>query len=66
MPITVVESRKIEWPPEYKAATEQYSGQVKLSADSRRLENYVAGQPFPNIDPNDPQAAAKITWNFDR
>lgn len=66
MPITVVESQKVEWPPEYKAATEQYSGQVKLSADGRTLENYVAGQPFPKIDANDPQAAAKVMWNFDR
>jgi len=66
MPITVVAPQSIEWPPEYKEATEKYSGQVKLSADSRKLENYVAGQPFPKIDPNDPQAAAKIMWNFDR
>src|SRR4030095_5621176 len=66
MPITVVAPQSVEWPPEYKEATEKYSGQVKLSADGRKLENYVAGQPFPKIDPNDPQAAAKIMWNFDR
>jgi hypothetical protein len=27
------------------------------------LIGYVAGQPFPLIDPNDPQVAEKIIWN---
>jgi len=66
MPIRIIDSKKIEWPKAYKDATEKYSGQVKLSADARHLENYVAGMPFPKIDPNDPQVAAKIMWNFDR
>jgi uncharacterized protein DUF1329 len=28
------------------------------------LENYVAGQPFPLLDPNDPQVATRVMWNF--
>jgi hypothetical protein len=28
------------------------------------MENYVAGLPFPLLDPNDPQVAAKVMWNF--
>ena len=28
------------------------------------LKNYVAGQPFPLLDPNDPQMATKLMWNF--
>ena len=39
--------------------------QVKLSADGSTVQNYVAGQPFPNIDPKDPQVAIKIMWNYD-
>jgi hypothetical protein len=65
MPITVVGSKEIEMPKAYLDATEKYSGQVKLSADGRRVENYVAGLPFPKIDPADPQAAIKIMWNYD-
>jgi hypothetical protein len=65
MPITVVASKKIEMPKAYLEATEKYSGQVKLSADGHRVENYVAGLPFPKIDPADPQAAIKIMWNYD-
>jgi hypothetical protein len=28
------------------------------------LLNYIAGQPFPKIDPRDPQAGQKLAWNF--
>ncbi|MGH8007286.1 MAG: DUF1329 domain-containing protein, partial [Candidatus Binatia bacterium] len=63
LPITVTAYKKIELPKLYKEATEKYSGQVKLSADGKEIFNYVAGLPFPNIDPNDPMAGAKIMWN---
>jgi hypothetical protein len=64
-PITIVEPKKVEWPKAYKDATEKYSGQVKLSADGLIVNNYVAGLPFPNLDPQDPQLAFKIMWNYD-
>lgn len=48
----------------YRDATEKYSGQVKLAPDGMRLMNWTAGQPFPKIDPNDPQVAVKIMWNY--
>ena len=28
------------------------------------LQNYVAGRPFPTLDPHDPQAGLKAIWNF--
>jgi len=40
---------------EYVEATEKYSGKVSLGADGELL-NYVAGQPFPKIDPTSPIA----------
>jgi len=64
-PITVVESKRVEWPKAYKEATEKYSQQVKVSADGLTVSNYVAGQPFPNLDPKDPQFALKIMWNYE-
>ena len=63
-PITVAETKKIEWPQAYKEATEKYSGQVKLTNNGVDLQNYVAGLPFPTIDVKDPQAALKIMWNY--
>jgi hypothetical protein len=54
-------------PPEYQAATERFRGQPRIGPENS-LENYTAGQPFPmeEIDcQGDPQAGAKIIWNFD-
>lgn len=64
MNITQVPYKKIELPKAYVAATEQYSQQVRLSADGSHLEGYLAGQPFPKVDPADPAAAIKIMWNY--
>src|SRR5262249_8729329 len=64
-PITVVEPKRVEWPKAYKEATEKYAQQVKLSADGLKVENYVAGQPFPQLDQKDPQYAIKVMWNYE-
>ena len=63
MPIKVVPYKKVPLPKLFKEATEKYSGQVKLSADGHEIFNYVAGLPFPSIDPNDPMVGFKIMWN---
>jgi hypothetical protein len=64
-PLNIVAPKRIEWPKAYKEATEKYAGQVKLSADGLKMENYVAGLPFPNIDPKDPLFVYKVMWNYD-
>ena len=63
-PITITETKRVEWPRAYKEATEKYASQVKLTPDGLDVKNYVAGLPFPNIDPKDPQVAYKIMWNY--
>src|SRR5581483_3750121 len=63
-PITVRETRRVPWPQAYRDATEKYASQVTLSADGLTLRNYVAGLPFPHVDPQDPLAALKIMWNY--
>jgi Protein of unknown function (DUF1329) len=63
MRLDIVPTSRIDWPPPYKDATEKYSSQVRLTSDHRSLVGYVAGQPFPLIDSNDPYVATKIMWN---
>ena len=65
MPMKIIAPREVKLPKRYVEATEKYSGQVKLAGNGLRLENHVAGMPFPNIDVNDPQAALKIMWNYE-
>ena len=60
MVMKITSSDRIDWPPPYKEATEKYSAQVRLTDDHRSLVGYVAGQPFPLLDPNDPDVATKI------
>ena len=38
-------------------------GQVVAVATGKQPP-FIYGPPFPNIDPNDPQAGAKCVWNF--
>lgn len=64
MTLKIVPYKKIEWDRAYKDATEKYSGQVALAPDGRSIIGHVAGMPFPRIDPNDPQIALKIMWNY--
>jgi Protein of unknown function (DUF1329) len=63
MTMKIVPTGQLDWPTPYRVATEQYSSQVRLSA-SGELSSYTAGLPFPLLDPNDPQIAQKIMWNF--
>ena len=52
----------------FKAASEKFKGQSKIVADGA-IEGYTAGRPFETsaIDcKGDPQAAAKIIWNFNK
>jgi hypothetical protein len=65
MTIKVVAPKDLPLPKRYAEATEKYSSQVKLGKGGLSLEGYVAGMPFPKIDPNDPQAALKIMWNYE-
>ena len=66
MPMSIIETKKVNWPKAYREATEKYSGQVQISADGKEISNYVAGAPFPNIDINDPLAGFKIMWNHEQ
>jgi len=65
MTMKIVPYKKVEWNKAYREATEKYSGQTKLAPDGRSLVGHVAGMPFPSLDPNDPQVALKIMWNFE-
>ncbi len=60
MQLKIIPTQRVDWPPPYKDATEKYSSQVRLSNDHRSVLGYVAGQPFPLIDVNDPYVATKI------
>src|SRR3989475_9907168 len=49
-PMTIVETKRIEWPKAYKEATEKYASQVQLTPAGLAVLNYLPGLPFPNVD----------------
>jgi hypothetical protein len=57
--------------PVFRAALDANRGRYALNpqgsiidAQTGQPPDYVYGWPFPDIDPNDPQAAMKIVWNY--
>ena len=64
-PLRIVAPKPVHWPKAFREATEKYGSQVRLAEDGLSLKNYVAGLPFPQIDPNDPRVALKIMWNYE-
>jgi Protein of unknown function (DUF1329) len=59
----VMPSRRLTWSAGFEHATEKYSPQVGLDSKDH-LKNYVAGLPFPLVNPADPKAAVKIAYNW--
>ncbi|MBZ0333005.1 DUF1329 domain-containing protein [Marinobacter sp. AL4B] len=61
--ITLKDPEDIPMGEDYLAATEQYSGTVTFNPDTRMMEGWKAGIPFPDIDLETPNAAEKLIWN---
>ena len=70
-------NRIVEWPmgifqrePDFNAATEQNRGKFTVNEygtivdkESGKQPETIYGYPFPEVDPNDPNAGIKILWN---
>lgn len=61
----------VAWGSKFKAATEANAGKFDVDADgalvatdTKTVPPFLYGEPFPQIDPKDPQAAAKVIYNF--
>jgi hypothetical protein len=61
----IKESRPRRNPKAYDEATEKFAAKVALSSGGELL-HYIAGQPFSQVSPADPQAGLKLVWNFAR
>jgi hypothetical protein len=70
------ENKIVEWPAGYRwdsgfmEATLDNKGKYELNdqgtivdKSTKQQPPYIYGLPFPDIDPKDPQAGAKILWN---
>jgi hypothetical protein len=62
--LTLRRSEEVPKDPRWEEATEKYSANVKLDAETGLISGYEAGLPFPDVSMDDPQAATKLMWNF--
>jgi hypothetical protein len=58
------------WEPAFQQASQANAGKYDIDEDGNVVDpktgkrpEYIYGLPFPDIDPKDPKAAAKIMWN---
>jgi len=59
------------WGSKFTSASEANAGKFSINAadslianDTKTYPAFLYGYPFPQIDPKDPQAAAKVMYNF--
>ncbi|WP_225578906.1 DUF1329 domain-containing protein [Pseudomonas sp. PDM14] len=48
---------------DFLAATQANAGKAVYNKDTRQVDGWVGGVPFPNVSADDPDAAAKLIWN---
>ena len=70
-PIAEWPASKFNWPTDFHAATKANEGKFAVTpeggiveAGSQKQPAYILGFPFPTIEESDPQAGAKVLWNF--
>jgi Protein of unknown function (DUF1329) len=63
--LEVAPTVKIGLPRKYREDTEKYHNQTKLiqKGEGYTIGGYVAGMPFPDIDPKDPLAGVKLIYD---
>lgn len=64
MKIPVYHSKEIALDPRWIKASQRNIGKTKINPQTRQVEGWEAGEPFPQIDMKDPQAAEKVVWNW--
>ena len=60
----LVNSQPVKLADEWYERSQQNVGNVEINRANGRIDGWVGGAPFPNIDMNDPEAAEKIVWNW--
>ena len=62
--LPLAKAKDIPLDPKWVKASQANAGKTKINKESCQVDGWTAGQPFPNIDPKDPQAGEKVIWNW--
>lgn len=61
--LTLKASEKVTLGEDYLKATRDNAGKARYNRDTRQVEGWIGGMPFPEVAADDPDAAAKLIWN---
>lgn len=61
--LTLKASDKVTLGEDYLKATRDNAGKARYNRDTRQVEGWIGGMPFPEVAADDPDAAAKLIWN---
>ena len=62
--LPLAKSKDIPLDPKWVKASQANAGKAKINKETCQVDGWVAGEPFPDIDMKDPQAAEKVMWNW--
>ena len=62
--LPLAKSRDVPIDPKWQKASAANAGKTKINRQTCMVDGWSAGQPFPNVDEKDPEAAEKIVWNW--
>lgn len=62
--IPLAKSKEIALDPKWVKASQANAGKTRINAETCQIDGWGAGQPFPDIDMKDAQAAEKVIWNW--
>lgn len=64
MKMTLAPSKEVALDPKWVKESNKNIGRAKINPQTRQVEGWEAGEPFPNVDAKDPSAAEKLIWNW--
>ncbi|WP_375741394.1 DUF1329 domain-containing protein [Pseudomonas boanensis] len=62
--LPLAKSQEVPLDARWVKASQANAGKATINKEACRVDNWGAGEPFPNIDMKDPQAAEKLMWNW--
>lgn len=62
--LPLVKAKEIPLDPKWVKASQANAGKTKINKENCQVDGWGSGQPFPDVDPKDAQAAEKIMWNW--
>ncbi|MGY1917502.1 DUF1329 domain-containing protein [Pseudomonas tolaasii] len=62
--LPLAHSKELPLDPSWVKASKANEGKTSINKETCQVDGWSAGEPFPNVNMQDPQAAEKLVWNW--